>query len=245
MRNHRDGQPGDAVRPMFVVTCILATFVASAGDADPAKHPSATNTFGQPIVWTNGLADQPGEAEEIKLATDDPLSRSPAISGLLAFTNILFEEWPHETDTHATRRFSVTAPVAVKRPAVRANSFWFGTPVPLSNRVTQVTINLDKGFRLRVAGCWVGLHEVRLTFTNGVVKRTSLLYAGRTTFRTPLSVEGVEVSGVLLIFAFLSVTGLLWHASSRKHVEPSAPPNRGPAERLENSGGGGGPPSVS
>src|SRR5206468_11161863 len=123
--------------------------------AHPANHSTATNTVGQPIVCANGIPDQPGEAVQIKRATDDPLSRSPAISGLQAFTNILFEEWPHETDTNAMRRFNVTAPVAVKRPAVRANSFGFGTPVPLSNRVTQVTINLDKGFRLRVAGCWV------------------------------------------------------------------------------------------
>ena len=222
---------------MFAVTWILAAaVVAPAGGTDPSNQPSATSTVGQPIIWTNGLAAQAGHPTGIKLVTDDPLSRSLAISRLEGFTNILIEEWPGETDTNATRSFSVTAPAAVKRPAVRASSFGFGGTVPIPNGVTQVNFNFDKGFDFRVARCRVGLHEVRLSFSNGVVKRTSLLFVGRTNFRTPLSVEGVEVSGVLLIFAFVSVGRLLWLGLSKKHVEPAAPPNGGQGTDLVGSG---------
>src|SRR5262249_20821089 len=101
--------------------------------------------------------------------------------------------------------------------------------IPLPNGISNVTVNLDKGFSCRVAGYRVGLEELRLTFTNNIVKRNSLLFVGQTTLRTPLPVERVEMAGgVLLILAFLGVTGLLWQGLSKRHLEPDAPPNGGP-----------------
>jgi hypothetical protein len=127
--------------------------------------------------------------------------------------------------------------LATSKSSARSSSiFGFGGRVPLPNGISNVTFDSNKGFSCRVAGCRVGLHEIRLTFTNNVVRRTSLLFVGRTSLRTPLSVEVVEFSGgVLLIFAFLGVTGLLWHGLSTRHFEPDAPPSGSPPLSSANS----------
>jgi hypothetical protein len=117
--------------------------------------------------------------------------------------------------------------------APRSSSFGLGGRIPLPEGISAVTVNSDKGFRWRLAGYRVGLEELRLTFTNNVVRRNSLLFVGQTSLRTPLPVEGVEMAGgVFLILAFLVVSGLVWQGLSRRHLEPDAPPNDGPrAER--------------
>ena len=108
-----------------------------------------------------------------------------------------------------------------------ASGFEFGNGVPMTNGLIQVTYNLDKGFRSRVAGCRIGMLEVRLTYANNVVKRTSMFYIGSHMLRTPLSVEALGIStGAILIFIFLGAAGLLtWRGLSKKPVEPAADPS--------------------
>ena len=118
----------------------------------------------------------------------------------------------------------------------KASGFGFGSTIPITNGIKQVTFNLDKGFRFKVADFPVGLVEIKVDLTNGAINRTSLLYAGGTSLRTPLSVEKVESIGVCFsIFVLLSVVAvLLWHSFRARQTAPGSAPN-GPAA---------GPPSL-
>jgi hypothetical protein len=128
-----------------------------------------------------------------------------------------------------------------RRSTVSASSFGFGSGVPITNAIQEVNFNTDKGFRLQAAGSAVGLVEVRVTFTNNTIKRTSLLYAGPIALRTPMTVETVETAGALfLVFALLSLAILIF----RWLAEPRAAPNIAPTAVSGGSRGTGGPRSV-
>ena len=103
----------------------------------------------------------------------------------------------------------------------------------MTSGLTQVNYNLDKGFRCTVAGCRMGVLEVRLTYTNNIPKRTSMLYVGSHALRTPLSVEALALSaGVIAVLLFVAIAGLFtWNGFSKKQAGIQAP-SSSPEEKM-------------
>jgi len=111
-------------------------------------------------------------------------------------------------------------------PRASGSGFELGSGVQITNGISRVTFNLDKGFRVRPAGRQVGLIEIQLTYTNGVTKRTSLISAGSLQMKAPLTVEMVEILGVVLLLLLLAATALLISSASRiGHTELNAKSN--------------------
>ncbi len=105
----------------------------------------------------------------------------------------------------------------------------FGTGVPITNGIKDVNFNFDKGFRFQVAGCKVGLLELRLGLTNSTTKRISVMYVGSTALRTPLTVEAAEISCALLVALALATTAtLLWRTLGAGPPESDTSPSGHP-----------------
>ena len=97
------------------------------------------------------------------------------------------------------------------------SGFQVDSGVQITNGISRVAFNLDKGFRSRFAGCPIGLSELQVTYTTGVMKRTSLMHAGSLQVKVPLTVELVEILGSILALAVLAAIALLISSAFRSH----------------------------
>jgi hypothetical protein len=142
------------------------------------------------------------------------------------------------------RSLTVAAVLLMTVCSVRAGfaGFETGDGIAVTGGVVRVnymgnksrTISLGPGVRVR-------LMEVQITFTNGKTKRHTMLSAGTHTLRAPLPLELVEILGLLCLVALVcGIVAVLSSAFRSRRAEPGAAPNGGPAERLGNSGVGGG-----
>jgi hypothetical protein len=97
------------------------------------------------------------------------------------------------------------ASVAISSPLrARADGFEVGNGVAISNGMASVVFNLDKGARFSVIPNFpIGLLEIQVSYTDGTLKRTSMLYAGNLSLKTPMTVEMTEVVGVSLLLAIV------------------------------------------
>ena len=123
--------------------------------------------------------------------------------------------------------------------------FEVGNGVACTGEVARVTFNLNKRYSVRaLPNMRLGLLEVRLTLTNGITKRTTMLFAGKHALRAPLPVEMVEIIGTICVAVFLGALVALISSALRQRAELVAAQNCGPAGSLERTGAGEGPPSV-
>jgi hypothetical protein len=105
------------------------------------------------------------------------------------------------------RSFIATATLLITAYSLHAEfaGFEFGSGIKITNGIAAVNFNADKGGRVSVVpGLPVGLVEIRVTFTNGTTKRTSLLYAGTHALKAPMTVEMVETLGAFSLLALLA-----------------------------------------
>ena len=79
-----------------------------------------------------------------------------------------------------------------------------GYDIALTNGVTSINFNVDKSFTIRlVPRSPITVMEIKLTFTNGVVKRQTMIFSGSHAIRTPLSIGSVKALGIICLVALL------------------------------------------
>jgi hypothetical protein len=85
-----------------------------------------------------------------------------------------------------------------------------GNGVALTNGVTAANFNSDKSFSIRLVPRFrITVMEIQLTFTNGIVKRQTMIFTGGHALRTPVPIETVKTLGVICLIvlfgAFVAV----------------------------------------
>jgi hypothetical protein len=125
--------------------------------------------------------------------------------------------------------------------------FEAGNGVALTGGIVRVNFMANKQRNIIVPpGIRLGLMEIQLTYTDGRIKRQTMMFAGKYCLKAPLPIEWVEILGSLILLALLCGIMVVLNSAFRlRHAEPDVPANNGPGSGSGDLKTAGAPPLVS